>query len=116
MGYTTTKEVIVNDKRVTFTYYITSLLIVGYILGFQMLYKQAYLEKAQVRGTLEMKVKGTAVLQPPGSSIASIFDEADLVPVMLENGATFIATGMIRTLGQKMAPFPRNSRSGDECE
>ena len=59
----------------TFTYYLTSLLIVGYILGFQMLYKQAYLEKAQVRGTLEMKVKGTAVLQPHGSKIASIFDE-----------------------------------------
>jgi hypothetical protein len=60
---------------VTFTYYITSLLIVGYIVGFQILYKQAYLEKAQVQGTLEMKVKGTALLQPSGSSTASIFDE-----------------------------------------
>ena len=78
--YSTSASIIHRFVQVTFTYYITSLLIVGYIVGFQILYKQAYLEKAQVQGTLEMKDKGTALLQPEGSSTASIFDEVTRFP------------------------------------
>eukprot|EP00658_Telonema_sp_P-2_P023772 TRINITY_DN19535_c0_g1_i1.p1 TRINITY_DN19535_c0_g1~~TRINITY_DN19535_c0_g1_i1.p1 ORF type:complete len:370 (-),score=75.20 TRINITY_DN19535_c0_g1_i1:40-1149(-) len=99
MGYTTSKEVTVSDKRVVFTYWFTFLAILTYIIGYQMLWGKAYLERAPARGTVELKIKGEGFVSNTDGSI-TVWDEADLVPVALENAAAFVVTNKSSWLNQ----------------
>eukprot|EP01012_Entosiphon_sulcatum_P027769 TRINITY_DN33509_c0_g1_i1.p1 TRINITY_DN33509_c0_g1~~TRINITY_DN33509_c0_g1_i1.p1 ORF type:complete len:383 (-),score=47.17 TRINITY_DN33509_c0_g1_i1:8-1156(-) len=98
-SYSTVKVVEVKDRRLGLLWLWAIVCIVIYISVYVFAIQKGYLSVQYTTGIVATKIKGKARTI---NSTSSFWDEADVVVPALEPGATFIATRVQQTLGQKL--------------
>lgn len=86
LSYTTTKVVVIRDRRLGFIHRLIQLLILAYIVGYVFIYKKQYLIFETSTGSSAYKIKGVTLGRVQGTNNSSFFDAADLIQPSLENG------------------------------
>ncbi|CAI9740575.1 P2X purinoceptor 4-like isoform X1 [Octopus vulgaris] len=113
--YDTPKIVHIHSKKVGVINRLLQLIIIGYIVGYVIIYNKGYQEFDYVVGSISTKVKGisltnrTILSDKPG-----IWDVADYVVPPQENGAVFVMTNAVITYNQTQR-CPQDVASGDFC-
>ncbi|XP_060607167.1 P2X purinoceptor 4-like isoform X2 [Ruditapes philippinarum] len=93
--YDTPRIVHIKSKKVGVTNRFLQLCIIGYIIGFAIIFKKGYQEFDNVQGAITTKVKGVADYD------GKIWDVADYIVPPQENNAFFVITNLIITPDQK---------------
>ncbi|XP_064612212.1 P2X purinoceptor 4-like isoform X2 [Liolophura sinensis] len=100
--YDTPRIVHIKSKKVGVINRLLQLTIIGYVIGFAIVYKKGYQEFDNVQSSVTTKVKGvvfTNLTDVPGIG-ARIWDVADYVVPSQENAAFFVTTNAIVTPNQ----------------
>lgn len=109
--YRTAKLVEIRNAKLGCMHLSFQLLILAYVVGWVIVYKQAYQTEARLVAAFFTKVKGIAWTQ--GSVPPVVFDAIDLVQPSLENNAIFIGTRYALTAGQRRGVCPGNYNGTD---
>ncbi|XP_014779935.1 P2X purinoceptor 4 isoform X1 [Octopus bimaculoides] len=113
--YDTPKIVHIHSKKVGIINRLLQLIIIGYIVGYVIVYKKGYQEFDFVVGSISTKVKGIALTNRTIlSDTPGVWDVADYVVPPQENGAVFVMTNAIITYNQTQR-CPQDVASGDFC-
>ncbi|XP_054715086.1 P2X purinoceptor 4-like [Uloborus diversus] len=109
-SYETPKIVNIKNLLIGVISRIFQLAIIGYIIGYVLVYKKGYQDFSEVESSVTTKVKGVVFTNFSDESFnpevqhpewyRRIWDVADFVVPPSENGATFIATNIIITPNQ----------------
>ena len=86
LSYTTTKVVVIKDRRLGFIHRFIQLLILCYIVGYVFIYKKQYLVTEFSTGSCAYKVKGVTMGRIVETNETTFFDSSDLIYPSLENG------------------------------
>ncbi|XP_025091164.1 P2X purinoceptor 4-like isoform X2 [Pomacea canaliculata] len=117
--YDTPKIVHIRSKKVGIINRILQLIIIGYVVGFAIVYKKGYQEFEDVQSAVTTKLKGvvfTNFTTIPGLD-GRIWDVADYVVPPLENDAFFVMTNVYVTPSQRQATCEEDPTIGDAlCE
>jgi len=95
LSYKTIKIVQINDIRLGIIHYLVQLIIVGYIIGYVIIYDKGYQSEGDLVGTTSIKIKGNVLFN--GSQI---WDEQEIVFPPQEVDAFFVTTNFVPTYGQ----------------
>lgn len=106
--YNTPHIVHIKSKKVGVFSRLVQLCIIGYIIGFVIVYKKGYQEFSDINSSVTTKLKGVAYPNftddqfqvPFPHAYKHIWDVADFVVPPQENGAFFVATNVIITPNQ----------------
>ncbi|XP_033748948.1 P2X purinoceptor 4-like isoform X1 [Pecten maximus] len=100
--YDTPKIVHIKSKKVGVINRFLQLVIIGYIIGYAIIFKKGYQKFDTIQSAVTTKVKGVAYLN--GSEVpnleSSLWDVADYVVPPQENNAFFVITNLIVTPNQ----------------
>eukprot|EP00794_Sanderia_malayensis_P014286 gene14287-15773_t len=115
LSYDTVKIVTIKNKKVGFLHRLIQLLILGYVIGYAIIWKKGYQEHDTALSAVTTKVKGTAAVNFTGfkSSLydgMEIFDPADYVVPAQENNEFFVMTNMIITPNQSRSACPEDPK------
>ncbi|KAL3856151.1 hypothetical protein ACJMK2_010939, partial [Sinanodonta woodiana] len=101
--YDTPRIVHIRSKKVGVINRFIQLVIIGYVIGYAIVYKKGYQEFDDVQGAVTTKLKGVALtnLSLPGLH-DRIWDVVDYVVPSQENSAFFVTTNLIITENQTM--------------
>ncbi|XP_064619728.1 P2X purinoceptor 4-like isoform X2 [Lineus longissimus] len=117
--YDTPRMVHINSKKIGVVNRIIQLAIIGYIIGWAIIYKKGYQEFDPVISSATAKLKGvvyTNVTDRPAIG-ARIWDMADYVVPPQENNAFFVTTNVIITKNQSQGECPEDPNIQDSwCE
>lgn len=94
--YRTTRFLEVKSNRLAMINFSIQALILGYIIGYQIVVKKGYQEFDSVIGTTSVKVKGSA----SNTNFSQVFDSYELIQPPLEADALFVTTAFLETLNQ----------------
>ncbi|KAL4223867.1 Receptor for ATP that acts as a ligand-gated ion channel [Mactra antiquata] len=102
--YDTPKIVHIRSKKVGVINRFLQLCIIGYVIGYAIIFKKGYQEFDNVRGAVTTKLKGVARTDNfTSGEDFRIWDVSDYVVPPQENGAFFVTTNYIVTDGQQIA-------------
>ncbi|XP_069135019.1 P2X purinoceptor 4-like isoform X2 [Argopecten irradians] len=108
--YDTPKIVHIKSKKVGVINRFLQLVIIGYIIGFAIIFKKGYQKFDTIQSAVTTKVKGVAFLN--GSEVPnledSLWDVADYVVPPQENNAFFVITNLIVTPNQTQGICPED--------
>ncbi|XP_062503812.1 P2X purinoceptor 4-like [Corticium candelabrum] len=93
--YDTVKLVHIRNQKIGFVYRLVQLAIVGYILGYVIVYQKGYQDTDLVVSSVTTKMKGTAM-----ASDDQLWDVADYVVPPEETNAVFVTTNAVITSDQ----------------
>jgi hypothetical protein len=79
LSYTTTKVVVIKDRRLGALHRFIQFLILCYIVGYVFIYKKQYLATEFSTGSCAYKVKGATNGRFVGTNKTTYFDAADLI-------------------------------------
>jgi len=114
--YNTPKIVHIRSKQVGLINRLLQLTIIGYIIGFAIVYKKGYQENNAVTGAVTTKVKGVAKTYNLTGNSKKIWDVTDYVVPPQENNAVFVITNLIITMNQQQGECEEdNSIPGANC-
>lgn len=129
--YDTPRIVHIRSKKIGVLSRFVQLCIIGYVVGYAMIYKKGYQEKEKLVSAVTSKVKGVLETKFSDSSLENVppqwrylysrvWDVADFVVPPEENKALFLMTNVIITPNQTRATCPevpgiRDCRSDEEC-
>jgi cation transporter protein len=113
--YDTVKLVHIRNQKIGFVYRLVQLAIIGYILGYVIIYKKGYQETDLLVSSVTTKVKGTAL-----DTTKKLWDVADYVVPPEETNAVFVTTSAIITTNQTRGVCPEatglaNCTSDKDC-
>ncbi|KAK7481559.1 hypothetical protein BaRGS_00027208 [Batillaria attramentaria] len=99
--YDTPRIVHIRSKKVGVINRFLQLVIIGYVIGFAIVYKKGYQEFDNVKGAVTSKLKGVVYtnFSQPGLD-GRIWDVGDYVIPPLENSAFFVMTNVLVTPDQ----------------
>ncbi|OWF38786.1 P2X purinoceptor 4-like isoform X3 [Mizuhopecten yessoensis] len=101
--YDTPRIVHIKSKKVGVINRFLQLVIIGYIIGYAIIFKKGYQKVDTIQSAVTTKVKGVAFLN--GSEVpnieSSLWDVADYVVPAQENNALFVITNLIVTPNQR---------------
>ncbi|EDV21626.1 uncharacterized protein TRIADDRAFT_59819 [Trichoplax adhaerens] len=118
LDYNTPKIIHIKSKVVGFINRFIQLAIVGYIIGYVLVYKKGYQEFDTAQNSVTSKVKGVAFVNyTKDPNIGTrVWDPADYIIPPEENGAFFVMTNMIITKNQTNTVCPEDmSIRGANC-
>ncbi|XP_052800666.1 P2X purinoceptor 4-like isoform X2 [Mya arenaria] len=115
--YDTPRIVHIRSKKVGFINRFIQLCIIGYIIGYAIIFQKGYQEFDNVQGAITTKLKGVAETKNVFSSNSSrIWDVNDYVVPPQENLAFFVTTNLIVTDGQQMGVCDEDGKvAGANC-
>lgn len=102
-SYSIVRSTKIHSKSVIIIYRFTQLVILSYIIGYDIIWNKGYQQFDSVTSTVSTKVKGLGYLNESAQSNSTIdniliFDSADYVIPPNENSAIFIMTNFIETI------------------
>eukprot|EP01119_Soliformovum_irregulare_P012395 TRINITY_DN3218_c2_g1_i1.p1 TRINITY_DN3218_c2_g1~~TRINITY_DN3218_c2_g1_i1.p1 ORF type:complete len:234 (+),score=55.67 TRINITY_DN3218_c2_g1_i1:104-805(+) len=100
LSYQTFKIVQIRNWKLGVIHYATQLLILGFVIGFIIIYKKGYQSQGGLVGNVSIKLKGTAWIIDNNNE-TQVWDEYDLSP--MPSTDTFFLTSNVHTT-------PRQSR------
>lgn len=106
--YETKKVVQIKSKKIGVIFRVIQIAIIGYILGWVMLYKKGYQDTDTVVSAVLTKVKGISLTNRTDMGLR-IWDVADYVVPAQEKDATFITTNAVITIGQAQGTCPEDT-------
>jgi len=119
MHYETTRVVNIKSKKTGFIFHIARLLIIGYIVGYSIVYKKGYQATDAATGESLTKIKGVAYQNgtqpwygPNAKSEFLVYDALDLVSPPLEADCLFITSNQWTTIGQIRSVCPSYTVDG----
>lgn len=92
LSYYTRQQVLFVDAKLGATFYFLQFLILCFIVGYILIYKQGYVQWEQAKGGIVTHVSGDAVAISTGTDATRYFSAEDLTYPGLENGNIFVAT------------------------
>lgn len=92
LSYFTRQQVNFLDAKLGFTFIFLNVAILGFIVGFMLIYSEGYKRFEQARGGAVTHVVGDAVAISSGRPGTKYFGVEELIYPGLENGNVFIAT------------------------
>ncbi|XP_062502254.1 P2X purinoceptor 4-like [Corticium candelabrum] len=95
--YNTVKLMHIRNQKIGFVYRLVQLSIIGYILGYVIIFKKGYQQTDSVVSSVTTKMKGTAMTKGPNGTL---WDVADYVVPPEEHNAVFVTTNAIITPNQ----------------
>ncbi|EGD83495.1 P2X purinoceptor [Salpingoeca rosetta] len=113
LEYDTLKTVHIKSKKVGLIFRILQLVILGYIIGYAIIWQKGYQAADQAVSTVYSKVKGVAVtcndlnvtsIRNCSDSDIRVWDTADYVIPPQESNAAFIVTNSVQTSNQTQQP------------
>jgi len=115
LSYETIKIVTIKNKKVGFLHRLIQLAILGYVIGYAIIWKRGYQEFDTALSAVTTKLKGTALVnftgfKSPLLNGMHIFDPADYVIPAQENNEFFVMTNMIITPNQTRGACPEDPR------
>eukprot|EP00795_Rhopilema_esculentum_P015414 gene15414-6655_t len=118
LSYETIKIVTIKNKKVGFLHRLVQLAILGYVIGYAIIWKKGYQEFDQSLSAVTTKLKGVALanfstFESPLLNGMHIFDSADYVIPPQENNEFFVMTNMIITPNQTRGRCPEDPRFED---
>lgn len=96
--YDTVALISIRNKWLGILHRILQLVILGYIIGWSIIYQKSYQVSDEAVGAADIKIKGAAWLH--GQSPLSVYDATDLVVPATERDATFLTTAIMSTRNQ----------------
>ncbi len=109
--YRTAKLVEIRNAKLGLMHHTFQLVILAYVVGWVIVWKQAYQTEARLVGAFFTKVKGVA--WAADATPPMVFDAIDLVQPSLENNAVFLGFSFSVTLGQRRGVCPGNYNGTD---
>lgn len=115
--YDTPRIVHIQSKKVGVINRFIQLCIIGYVIGFAIIFKKGYQDFDNVQSVVTTKVKGIVMVNTTAyPDIQPIWDVADYVVPPQENNAFFVITNLIVTPNQSYGTCPEDSTiSGSNC-
>lgn len=98
--YDTVKTVRIKSRYIGGVYRLIQLFIIGYIIGYQIIYKKGYQQFSAVQGSTTSKVKGVVYSQDIPEIGPRLWDTADYIVPPQMNSAFFVTTNLILTPNQ----------------
>jgi len=92
LSYYTRQQVLFVDAKLGATFYCLQVLILSFIVGYILIYKQGYVQWEQALGGCVTHVTGDAVSISTGTAATRYFSTEELTYPGLENGNIFVAT------------------------
>lgn len=92
LSYNTQQQVNILDRYLGITQHIINLLVITYIVGFDLWYCKGYYEYETSRGIVATHVNGDAFVKSSGKSGERFFSSEEISYPGLENGNVFVAT------------------------
>ncbi|CAH1792954.1 unnamed protein product, partial [Owenia fusiformis] len=122
--YDTPKIVHIRSKKVGVINRLIQLAIIGYIIGWAIVWKKGYQETDSVESGVTTKLKGVAYTNSSLYNITNnssgifdrIWDVADYVNPPQENNAFFVMTNMVITPSQAQGECPEDPSMGVLCD
>ncbi|EDO41363.1 predicted protein [Nematostella vectensis] len=114
LEYNTSKIVHIKSKKVGLINRLIQLAIIGYIIGYVIIYKKGYQEVEKPYSSVTTKLKGTSFTNLTGNESFPLYggpfvwDQADYVIPPEENDAFFVATNMVITPDQRQGTCPES--------
>jgi P2X purinoceptor 4 len=117
--YDTPKIVHIKNKKVGFMNRIVQLGIIGYIVGYGIIYQKGYQKTGSVVGTVTTKMKGAYLFRNLSDFVGCedyfpedfvVYDPADYVIPPQEPDSFFVMTNMWVTCGQKYGICPEENK------
>jgi len=116
--YDTPRIVHIRSKKVGLFNRLIQLLVIGYIIGYVIVYKKGYQDTEKVQGAVTTKVKGIIFSNTtlPGVGVRT-WDPSDYVVPPQENNAFFVMTNVIATPNQRQTTCAEDPEvDGAKCE
>jgi hypothetical protein len=100
MSYQTVKVVAIRSKILSLIYYGMLLLVLGFVIGWVIVYKHGYQREVPMIGSSMVKTKGNAFFINETTGAMEVWDSIDVVNPPVEDGAAFLTTNFMRTMEQ----------------
>lgn len=115
--YDTPRIVHIQSKKVGVINRLIQLCIIGYVIGYAIIYKKGYQDFDNVQSVVTTKVKGIVMVNTTAHpDIQPIWDVADYIVPPQENNAFFVITNLIVTPNQSIGTCPEDSTiHGSNC-
>ncbi|XP_056008746.1 P2X purinoceptor 4-like isoform X2 [Ostrea edulis] len=115
--YDTPRIVHIQSKKVGVINRFIQLCIIGYVIGYAIIYKKGYQDFDNVQSVVTTKVKGIVMVNTSiHPDIQSIWDVADYIVPPQENNAFFVITNLIVTPFQTLGTCPEDIKiKGSNC-
>ncbi len=110
--YRTAKLVEIRNAKLGLLHFGLVALILGYVVGYVIVYRQAYQTESRLVAAFFSKVKGVAFAERADGSRV-VFDAIDVVQPPLENNALFVGLRFALTSGQRRGVCAGNYNSSD---
>lgn len=105
LHYRTVKLVEIRNWKLGLLHRTVQVAILGYVIGFVILWRGTYLSESRMVSSFVSKVKGSAYVIRSNSSapapVTTVYDAYDLVQPPLEQDGLFLTLKMAATSGQK---------------
>ncbi|XP_062571578.1 P2X purinoceptor 4-like [Saccostrea cucullata] len=115
--YDTPRIVHIKSKKVGVINRFIQLCIIGYVIGYAIIFKKGYQDFDNVQSVVTTKVKGIVMVDESiHPDIQRIWDVADYIVPPQENNAFFVVTNLIVTPFQSIGKCPEDeSIKGSNC-
>ncbi|XP_061197439.1 P2X purinoceptor 4-like [Saccostrea echinata] len=115
--YDTPRIVHIKSKKVGVINRFIQLCIIGYVIGYAIIFKKGYQDFDNVQSVVTTKVKGIVMVDESiHPDIQRIWDVADYIVPPQENNAFFVVTNLIVTPFQSIGKCPEDSSiKGSNC-